>query len=172
MHTIPSLEQDHVLEPVSHEAGHPVVEEVDEDECQSRLVEAMAAGIDLSDVDPAGRSLTPGVRAQAGRGQGTGNPRIDDGSLRQLVPLEDQVPAGQLVKWRQETRIHLEEKREERKKKRKKEKKERERERTNERTNEFFINEGKGISTIYFFSSSPRAKTKQQKNKKKQSKTK
>ena len=27
------------------------------------------------------------------------------------------------------------------------------RERTNERTNEFFINEGKGISTIYFFSS-------------------
>ena len=28
--------------------------------------------------------------------------------------------------------------------------------RTNERTNEFFINEGKGISTIYFFSSSPR----------------
>ena len=29
----------------------------------------------------------------------------------------------------------------------------------NERTNEFFINEGKGISTIYFFfSSSPRAK--------------
>ena len=44
--------------------------------------------------------------------------------------------------------------------------------RTNERTNEFFINEGKGISTIYFFSSSPRAK-KQTKNKtKKQSKTK
>ena len=36
--------------------------------------------------------------------------------------------------------------------------KERERERENERTNEFFINEGKGISTIYFFSSSPRAK--------------
>ena len=30
----------------------------------------------------------------------------------------------------------------------------------NERTNDFFINEGKGISTIYFFSSSPRAKTK------------
>ena len=27
--------------------------------------------------------------------------------------------------------------------------------RQNERTNEFFINEGKGISTIYFFSSSP-----------------
>ena len=26
-----------------------------------------------------------------------------------------------------------------------------ERERTNERTNEFFINEGKGISTILFF---------------------
>ena len=32
-------------------------------------------------------------------------------------------------------------------------------ERTNERTNEFFINEGKGISTIFFFPSSPRAKT-------------
>ena len=35
-------------------------------------------------------------------------------------------------------------------------------ERTNERTNEFFINGGKGISTIYFFSSSPRAKKKKE----------
>ena len=30
-------------------------------------------------------------------------------------------------------------------------------EKANERKNDFFINEGKGISTIYFFSSSPRA---------------
>ena len=36
---------------------------------------------------------------------------------------------------------------------------ERERERTNERTNEFFINEGKGISTILFFIQ-PAGKTK------------
>ena len=33
-------------------------------------------------------------------------------------------------------------------------------ERQNEGTNEFLINEGKGISTIDFFSSSPRAKRK------------
>ena len=63
MHTILSVEQDHVTEPVSHETGHPVVEEVDEDEGQSGLVVAMAAGIDLSAVGPAGHSLTLGVRA-------------------------------------------------------------------------------------------------------------
>ena len=40
-----------------------------------------------------------------------------------------------------------------------------EREYEREQTNDFFINEGKEISTIYFFSSSPRAKTKQQQHK-------
>ena len=44
-------------------------------------------------------------------------------------------------------------------------------ERTNERTNEFFINGGKGISTIYFFSSSPRAKQNKKQNKKTTTKT-
>ena len=41
---------------------------------------------------------------------------------------------------------------------------ERERERTNERTNEFFINEGKGISTILFFIQ-PSGKNKNNNNK-------